>query len=178
MLQNLRLLMRAWVFWLHKPTQKSKDNIANDSHISQPICFPFPTYNHINLWKSLIQVSKNSVKNLDLEQKYAGNASDVDFIIGVHHNTYRHSLVYSSTTGMYLSVYLPSTWALSLFTNIKDSSVSFISFFFFSFSHVKLRILYCQVLCADFLNELCNEPKSVAWGISRVDFFLMIEWNL
>lgn len=35
--------------------------------------------------KSLIQVSKNSVKNLDLEQKYAGNASDVDFIIGVHH---------------------------------------------------------------------------------------------
>lgn len=79
---------------------------------------------------------------------------------------------------MYLSVYLPSTWALSLFTNIKDSSVSFISFFFFSFSHVKLRILYCQVLCADFLNELCNEPKSVAWGISRVDFFLMIEWNL
>lgn len=84
-LQNLRLLMRAWVFWLHKPTQKSKDNIANDSHISQPICFPFPTYNHINLWKSLIQVSKNSVKNLDLEQKYAGNASDVDFIIGVHH---------------------------------------------------------------------------------------------
>lgn len=37
------------------------------------------------LWKSLIQVSKNSVKNLDLEQKYAGNASDVDFIIGVHH---------------------------------------------------------------------------------------------
>lgn len=87
-------------------------------------------------------------------------------------DTHRHSLVYGSTPGMYLSVYLPSTWALSLFTNIKDNSVSFISFFFFfSFSHVKLRILYCQVLCASFLNELCNEPKSDAWGILRVDFF-------
>lgn len=141
---------------------------------------------NINFWKSFIpndryfRFSKYSARSLDLEQKYAGNASDADFIIGVHH-WYPQTQSCLRLNARYVLIGISSLYLgfITVHQHQRQFSLFHQFFFFFSFSHVKLRILYCQVLCASFLNELCNEPKSVAWGILRVDFFfLMIEWNL